>query len=153
MNPNKVYTVGTNNRTFEAFWELLHLHRIVLICDVRRFPTSQLEHFKQPILAERMAASGVDYIWLGDSLGGFRRGGYGAHTKTELFREGIKQLKELARVKTTAFICREKFPWKCHRRFIAHALEDAGFCVIHIIERDKVWIPSKARRSIPGLRV
>ncbi|MFN3739080.1 MAG: DUF488 family protein [Thermodesulfovibrionales bacterium] len=42
---------------------------------------------------------------------------------------------------SSAIVCAEKFPWKCHRRWIARALRKKGWKVIHIIEKDRVWIP------------
>lgn len=47
-----------------------------------------------------------------------------------------------------ARICAEKFPWKCHRSFIAQELEKKKIKVIHIIEKEKIWEPEKEPREI-----
>jgi len=39
---------------------------------------------------------GIEYVWLGKELGGYRKGGYKRHMRTKLFREGIKKLLEIA---------------------------------------------------------
>jgi len=75
----------------------------------------------------------MEYIWLGEELGGYRRGGYGAHMRTKLFREGVKRLLEIAAVKRTCIMCMEPDPKYCHRRYISAHLERKGVEVIHII--------------------
>jgi uncharacterized protein (DUF488 family) len=74
-------------------------------------------------------------------LGGFRKGGYERYTMTEEFNKGLKELEVYALDKDTVFMCAERFPWKCHRRYISRELESKGWKVIHIIDKDKTWIP------------
>ena len=74
------------------------------------------------------------FIW-GEKLGGFRRGGYQDFTATSEFRSGLYKLEEIARERSTAIICAERFPWRCHRRFIALELEKRGWRVSHIIDK------------------
>jgi len=50
-------------------------------------------------------------------------------------------MEQIGKESTTAFICAERFPWKCHRRFIASSLEEKGWQVMHIIEKDRIWRP------------
>lgn len=85
----------------------------------------------------------IDYVYLGKELGGFRKGGYQAYTQTSEYQAGIYKLEEIARKGSTAFMCAERFAWKCHRRIIASTLEQRGWKVLHIIEKDRVWSPSK----------
>ena len=47
-------------------------------------------------------------------------------------------IKDIAEVKTTAFMCAERFPWKCHRRYIARRLHGEGWSVLHILDH-KIW--------------
>ena len=134
-----VYTLGTSTREREEFRDLLRAYGIVQLVDVRRFPTSRLEHFKKENLAHLCREAGIAYYWLGEVLGGFRSGGYEAYMKTAEFLAGIQRLEEIARRAPTAFACAERFPWKCHRRFIAAELTRRSWRVIHIIEKDKTW--------------
>jgi uncharacterized protein (DUF488 family) len=34
----------------------------------------------------------------------------------------------------TVIMCAEKFPWKCHRRFISKKLKEEGFEIIDLID-------------------
>jgi len=48
------------------------------------------------------------YEYLGDLLGGFRKGGYEKHMKTEEFKSGLSRVKELAKNCRVAIMCSEK---------------------------------------------
>lgn len=130
-----VYTIGTSNRTIETFAEILATYRIKAIIDVRRFPTSKrFEHFKKENLARYLQAHDIAYHYLGNLLGGFRKGGYEAYKETEDFSSGISLLEEIAFAVPSAFMCAEKFPWACHRNYIASTLKQRGWQVIHILD-------------------
>ncbi|RLI16016.1 DUF488 domain-containing protein [Candidatus Bathyarchaeota archaeon] len=131
----QIWTIGHSNRSLETFLNLLNEHEIQVLADVRRFPTSKLEHFKREALEKWLPKQGIEYVWLGEELGGYRRGGYKKHMRTELFREGIKKLLEIARNKRTCIMCMEVNPKYCHRRFISAHLERKGVRVIHIINK------------------
>lgn len=134
-----IYTLGTSTRSEEEFIELLRHYRIETVVDVRSFPQSRFEHFKGENLETMLDGEGFHYVYLGKELGGFRKGGYLAYTKTTTFQGGIAHLERVGRVSITAFICAERFPWKCHRRFIAASLEERGWKVLHIIDKRRVW--------------
>ena len=131
----QIWTIGHSNRSLETFLNLLNEHEIQVLADVRRFPTSKLEHFKREALEKWLPKQGIEYVWLGEELGGYRRGGYKKHMRTKLFREGIKKLLEIARTKRTCIMCMEVNPKYCHRRFISAHLERKGVRVIHIINK------------------
>ena len=139
MKESIIYTLGTSTRTKEEFLELLKYYRIETVVDVRSFPQSRFEHFKKENLVRILREGGVKYVYLGKELGGFRKGGYLSYTKSIPYQEGISHLEHIGRESITAFICAERFPWKCHRRFIASSLEEKGWLVEHIIEKGRVW--------------
>ncbi|MEP9411883.1 MAG: DUF488 family protein [Candidatus Brocadia sp.] len=58
--------------------------------------------------------------------------------KTVEFEEGLTDLERVAGEKVSAFFCTEKLFWRCHRRFIADALEKKGWEVLHIVEKGRV---------------
>jgi uncharacterized protein (DUF488 family) len=84
---------------------------------------------------------GIKYFYRGDVLGGFREKGYEEYTHTVEFREGIEKLKGIASEFTTVLLCAEKFPWRCHQRFIAQRLVQDDWRVIHILDEEKTWEP------------
>jgi len=133
----------------EEFWFLLTKFEIQAVVDVRRFPVSKFDHFKKDSLASTLHRWGIRYFYMGDILGGFRKGGYEEFTHTPKFVEGVKRLEDIASRFTTAFICAEKFPWRCHRRFIALKLVQDGWRVIHILDKERIWEPKK--RPIPEI--
>jgi uncharacterized protein (DUF488 family) len=61
--------------------------------------------------------------------------------QTEQFADGLGTLADLAEQRRTAIMCSERLPWRCHRRFIASALEAGGWRVIHIIDHDRAVEP------------
>jgi len=48
------------------------------------------------------------------------------------FKQGIKNLLELAGNQRTAMMCAEVLWWRCHRSLIADYLKSSGATVIHI---------------------
>ena len=151
-----MYTIGHSTRTLEGFLELLKEHGIEILVDVRRWPTSKRRpHFNQEALKEGLAREGVQYVWLGESLGGYRRRGlgeespnkawrsrgfrnYADHALSEEFKKGLRVLLSLAETRRTAVMCAEKQYWRCHRQIISDHLVVKGHRVVHIIEKGKV---------------
>ncbi|MBC7104490.1 MAG: DUF488 domain-containing protein [Firmicutes bacterium] len=152
MNGKVVYTVGSSTRSMEEFLDLLARHGIRLVLDVRRFPVSRRHpHFDRPVLAARLREAGIAYRYLGDELGGYRPGGYEAFTETPLFRSGLERVAALAASAPAAVMCAERFPWRCHRRFIARHLVRLGWSVVHILDPDRVYRePVPPRGAGPG---
>jgi uncharacterized protein (DUF488 family) len=151
----RIYTIGHSNRSLEEFLELLGEHCIEALVDVRRWPTSsRYPHFNGDRLREALETRGVEYLWLGDILGGYRRRGlgeaspnkgwssggfrnYADYALTEEFRRGLERILELAVRKRTAVMCSERFYWRCHRRIISDHLLARGVEVLHVIEGGK----------------
>lgn len=136
-----MYTLGTSTWLPEEFIGLLKKHGIEAVVDVRRFPSSRFEHFCGGNLARLLDEAGIEYISMGQELGGYRKGGYGAFSDTSEFQDGVSKLEETARRKTVAIVCAERLPWRCHRRFIGFELEKRGWQVVHIIDEKRYWQP------------
>jgi len=137
----KIYTLGTSLRSLEDFIEILHSYDIESVIDVRSFPTSKIPHFTKSTLETILRQEGIEYHYLGKELGGFRKGGYEEYSKGEEFASGIRRLERIAERKQSVIICAERFPWKCHRRYISRALSKKGWHIEHIIDKDRTWIP------------
>jgi uncharacterized protein (DUF488 family) len=130
-----IWTIGHSSRSIEKFLELLNEQEIQVLVDVRSFPTSKIEHFKREQMEKWLPQYGIEYVWLGKELGGYRRDGYKRHMRTKTFREGIRRLLEIAKNKRVCIMCMEVNPKYCHRRFISAHLERKGVKVQHIIEK------------------
>ena len=135
-----MWTIGHSNRSIGKFLTLLGEHKIEALVDVRSFPTSKIEHFKREEMERWLPEHEIKYFWLGKELGGYRRGGYEAHMKTELFREGVEKLLEVAKERRVCIMCMEKNPKYCHRRFLTAYMERKGLEVIHILEEGQVGL-------------
>ncbi|MBI5967741.1 MAG: DUF488 domain-containing protein [Deltaproteobacteria bacterium] len=134
-----IFTLGTSNRTFAEFVELLRSYDVEMVTDVRSFPTSKFPHFKQETLSQTLGKAGVGYYYLGKELGGYRKGGYEAYTQTYAYLRGLELLERMASRCRCAILCAERLPWRCHRRFIGRSLQERGWQVVHIIDEKRVW--------------
>jgi len=130
-----IWTIGYSGRSRKAFLALLKDYSIEVVVDERRFPTRKNPDFRREALERWLPEEGIEYVWLGDLLGGYRHGGYERYMGTPAFREGIEKLLRLAKRGRICIMCMERNPKYCHRRFIAAYLEAMGVGVIHILRR------------------
>ncbi|GAB4387302.1 MAG: DUF488 domain-containing protein [Thermodesulfovibrionales bacterium] len=135
-----IYTIGTSRRSQEDFVETLLSYGVERVVDVRSFPQSRIPWFSMDALRTLAEENGLGYLWMGRELGGFRKGGYEAYAATDAFMEAVGRLEALASEKTSVVLCSERFPWKCHRRWIARELQRRGWRVEHILEKGRVWV-------------
>jgi uncharacterized protein (DUF488 family) len=147
--PRTIHTIGHSTRAMETFVGLLAAHRIELLVDVRRWPTSRrFPHFGREALTASLAGKGIDYVWRED-LGGYRKpepdspntawrtGAFRAYADFMLTREFdriMEELQRLARSRRTAVMCAEALPWRCHRQVLADAFLVRGWTVRHILD-------------------
>ncbi len=134
-----IFTMGTGNRSLEAFIALLRSCGIEMVADVRSSPKSKFPHFEGEKLALSLGEAGIGYTFLGKELGGYRAGGYEAYTQTYEFLRGMELLERLAGRCRCAVICAERHPSRCHRRFIGRSLQERGWSVEHVIDEGQVW--------------
>ena len=138
-----IYSIGSSTRQIEEFLDLLHHFHIKILIDVRSFPKSRFNHFIKEHLDRELNKTGIEYLYLGKELGGYRKGGYENYTLTTRYEKGVGYLEAIGKKKTTTFMCAERLPWKCHRKFIAISLQERGWKVIHIIDEKRVWKPKQ----------
>jgi MFS family permease len=148
-----IYSIGHSTRSLDDLLNLLKPHGIEALVDVRRFPRSRHNpQFNKEILEKQLPARGIEYHWLGDSLGGFRGSGdkggfqgYAAYMETEDFQRGLTALEAIGTSKRTTLMCAEKLFFRCHRNLIAEALTKRGWRVYHIIEAGRELYEHKLR--------
>ena len=149
----KIWTVGHSTRSGDEFIEILRGHGIEVLVDVRTYPGSRrYPQFNRAALAESLAAVGIRYVHE-PRLGGRRRArpdshntawrnaqfrGYADHMETEEFKNGVRELLELAASARVAVMCAEAVWWRCHRSLIADHLKARGVEVLHILGANKV---------------
>lgn len=137
----KIYTLGTSTRSEEDFIEILTNYEIKTLIDVRSFPKSKIPTFTKAYLEDLLKKERINYIYLGKELGGFRKGRYEVYTQTDDFKKGIDALETIALSTIAVIVCAERFPWKCHRRWIAREFHKRGWLIEHIIDKGKIWAP------------
>jgi uncharacterized protein (DUF488 family) len=149
VSEREILTVGHSTHPEERFVELLERHGVEALADVRRFPSSRrLPHFNADHLEASLHARGIEYVALGDELGGRRRArrdspnsgwrvggfrGYADHMATPEFEAGIERLERLAAERRTALMCAEGPWWRCHRQLLADAMLVRGWDVVHVM--------------------
>ena len=89
----KIYTIGHSNRPLDEFIAILTKYKIEAVADIRRFPTSKrFPWYKRENLEIVLKKNGIKYFWLGDLLGGYRKGGYAQYMITEDYKKGIEEI-------------------------------------------------------------
>jgi uncharacterized protein (DUF488 family) len=117
-----LFTIGHSNHPLERFLDLLRRHGIGAVADVRSRPYSRfVPHFSKERLQRNLVEEGIDYLYLGQELGGRPPRGeapapdYASRIGQPEFREGVARLLEAARRQRVAIVCRERDPLDCHR--------------------------------------
>jgi uncharacterized protein (DUF488 family) len=98
-----VWTIGHSNHPLERFLGLLEQHRIELLVDIRSSPYSRYaSQFNTDVIREPLRARAVDYLFLGNLLGGragdeqfYDREGYVLYDRlaqSPEFQQGIARL-------------------------------------------------------------
>lgn len=135
----RVYTLGTDHRHQLDFVRILVKHGIEVVFDVRRTPAAQEEHFRRDGLQALCAAHGVDYVFLGNELGGPRDGDRNGWVRSDEFIRGTGIIQSKAARRVCCILCAERSPERCHRLDIAAALARAGIEVVHLLDETTVW--------------
>jgi len=145
-------TIGHSTHPIENFIEMLTSHGIRQLVDVRTIPRSRRNpQFNRESLPASLESAGILYRHM-PGLGGLRRPrpdstnlgwrnssfrGYADYMQTSQFCENLNHLIELGDAATTAIMCAEAVPWRCHRSLIADALMARGVLVIEILSATK----------------
>ncbi|WP_026736371.1 DUF488 domain-containing protein [Fischerella sp. PCC 9605] len=127
-----LFSIGHSNHNLNYFLELLKSNEIKCIIDVRSIPYSRHNKiFVKNRLSSELSRNGVDYIWMGESLGGRRNDLENAigfrqddkYNSDSKYISGVLELLRIALTKPTAIMCSEEDPRRCHRHnIIAHTL-------------------------------
>jgi len=138
-----IYTIGHSTHSIQNFVSLLKTQGVTAIADVRSAPYSRFQpQFNRESLAKYLNDSGVEYVFVGDSIGGrstneddFENGRvvYARLKRNEYFEQGIQRVIEGSERFKLALMCSEKEPIECHRTLlVGHTLFENGLPVTHI---------------------
>jgi len=139
-----ILTIGHSNHSVEGFTALLRGAGATAVADVRSSPFSRhCPHFDRERLRVCLQAVGVEYAFLGKSLGGrpadpslFTDGvaDYERMASTPEFERGIARVLDGARRYRVALLCSERDQLDCHRfLLISRALQARGCEVAHVL--------------------
>lgn len=139
---SQLLTIGHSAHPIGTFLNLLQLHHVQRVVDVRSVPSSRFHpQFRKRELAEALQARNITYVFSGKQLGGrptdpacYQDGILPeAHTKPwprpdfklvmqqEWFMAGIQELLGDLRETITVILCSEEEPRNCHRRLLIAA--------------------------------
>src|SRR5262249_46484859 len=104
-----------------------------VVVDVRSSPFSRFyPHFNKERLAAALKADGIEYIWLGETLGNPKDAqgnrtleGFKKYMKKTSYQLGLKELMEIIKKVQgkVALTCAEGAEEECHRKFILEDLK------------------------------
>ncbi len=151
------YTIGYGNRAVGDFIELLRRYQVECLIDTRSVPYSRFRPaFRKKALQEHLAQASIDYLYLGDALGG-------KLIEAECYVDGVLDMERvfgresfqqaLAQVEQSvrqghrlALMCAELRPDQCHRSWmLAPPLEARGIEVLHIDEQGQLKTQQEVR--------
>jgi uncharacterized protein (DUF488 family) len=160
-----IYTIGHSTHAIGRFIELLRVHGITALCDVRSRPYSRMNpQFNREELKDALKDAEIKYVFLGKELGArtedkscYRNGKvqYPLLAQTSLFKKGIDRVMEGAHQYRIALMCAEKEPLECHRTIlVARTLAEKGIPIVHILSDGQLETHAHAiERLIARLRV
>lgn len=140
---NKLFTIGHSNHEIDRFLDLLQMHQVQAVADVRSHPYSRFAtQFSMDNLKESLLSRSIRYVFLGGELGA-RSSNPECYLKGKVqydrlamepeFKEGIERVAAGLGKYSIALMCAEKDPVDCHRSLlVARALHAVGLDVSHI---------------------
>ncbi len=141
---SRLFSIGHSNHTWDKFVAILRAADVAAVADVRSSPYSKwTPHFNRPELQRGLRDSGIEYLFLGEQLGGrpanadvyddSGRVNYELTRTTVEFKSGISRLIQEAQRSCVAMLCAEEDPLDCHRGLmITPALVELGRSPLHL---------------------
>jgi uncharacterized protein (DUF488 family) len=155
-------TVGHSNRPLSELIDLLKASSVSYVVDIRSTPHStRFPHFNRLQLEKSLRNTGIDYLYLGDLLGGQPGSDEGEHgtkwtqgrldphllsslRRSQRWKQGVEVLASLVRDRASngqigCLLCSEADPARCHRSLVALELEAKlpDLRVSHLISQDR----------------
>lgn len=156
----RLLTIGYGNRSFDDLVEHVHELGIKVIVDVRSRPRSQFQpDFNRDALEISLPGKGVEYLFMGDSLGGIPDEGhrledgridYQGIAQERWFMNGLRRLaSKLDTDGAVCLMCSELRPENCHRaKLLGYLFAQHGIDVEHIDERYELKTQAEVIRRL-----
>lgn len=154
-----IYTIGHSTHPIEYFIELLKLHNVNCVVDVRSLAASRFNpQYNKKALVTSLSNQGVAYLHFGEEFGARQtdpslldeegRVDFEKIRNSEKFARGIERLaKGLMEGYTIGLMCSESEPLYCHRfSMISVALTD--FDVRHILKNKSMLTQSQLESNL-----
>jgi uncharacterized protein (DUF488 family) len=156
---NQLYTIGHSNHDIDRFIELLKMHAITAVGDVRSSPYSKFNpQYNRENLQKVLKEHQIAYVYLGLELGPrsedpacYVNGKvqYARLAGTELFQHGLRRLHQGLQTYHIALMCAEKDPITCHRMIlVCRGLRSEPIQINHILEDGSVETLQDAERRL-----
>jgi uncharacterized protein (DUF488 family) len=153
------FTIGHSNIPAERFTALLRLAGVEAIADVRSIPASRFcPWFSAKNLAPLLTAANIDYLFVGDELGGRPRdpslycdgvADYEAMARRPGFQSALDRLLGHASRRRLCLMCSERDPLDCHRcLLVARALTARGGTIGHILHDGTIEAHASTQRRL-----
>jgi uncharacterized protein (DUF488 family) len=167
-----LYTIGYAPHSPEELIAILRLYGVTAVADVRSSPwSSYRREFGKKRLERWLSDAGIEYVWLGDSLGPRYedesvmvdgRADYERIAGHPRFKAGLERLSAGMERFTVALMCAEKDPLACHRAVlvarnmktradISHILADASLETQDGLERRLMALYLRDQAELPGV--
>jgi uncharacterized protein (DUF488 family) len=147
-----IFTIGHSTRPIDEFIKLLRSNGVKQLIDIRTIPKSRHNpQFNSDALAASLRAARIRYLHL-EELGGLRHSrpdsinlgwrnasfrGYADYMQTPEFAQALDRTIHLAEERSTALMCAEAVPWRCHRSLVSDALLVRNIRVLDIVSAAK----------------
>jgi uncharacterized protein (DUF488 family) len=143
-----IFTIGHSTRTLDELVELLRAHGVRRVIDIRTIPRSRHNpQYNRETLGPALRSRKIGYVHL-KGLGGLRRAkpnsrnlgwhnasfrGFADYMQAPEFEAALRRAIELSKGKSSALMCAEAVPWRCHRSLVADSLVARKLRVEHIM--------------------
>ena len=144
-----LYTIGHSTHSAREMIDLLRLHGITAVADVRSSPYSRMNpQFNRDSFSDLLGDCEIAYVFLGRELGArskdqscYSQGKvqYDLLARTDLFQAGLDRVTLGMKTHRVALLCAEKDPLTCHRAIlVCRHLVTRGVVVRHILEDGRI---------------
>jgi uncharacterized protein (DUF488 family) len=156
---NKLYTIGHSNHDIDRFIQLLRIHAITAIGDVRSSPYSKyMPQYNREPFQKVLKENHIAYVFLGNELGPRSQDPacyvdgkvqYARLAQTEAFQRGILRITMGMRTYRIALMCAEKDPLSCHRMIlVCRVLRSEPVEINHILDDGSIESLQESERRL-----